>query len=180
MSRSDGECIRLCLDGHPEAYEELVARYEAPVISYLAGRLGDADLAEEAAHEAFVRAYFALGRLRKPESFFSWLVGIADHAARDEMRLRRRQRGIDEAAAAAPAAPEKEQLDVERAVAGLDSAYRDVVLMRFFGGMSCAGIAERLGVSIGTVTKRLSRAYAMLRGRLEGQEKAASDKEARR
>jgi RNA polymerase sigma-70 factor (ECF subfamily) len=176
MSRSDGECIRLCLDGHPEAYEELVARYEAPVISYLAGRLGDADLAEEAAHEAFVRAYFALGRLRRPESFFSWLVGIADHAARDEMRLRRRQRGIDGTVAAAPAKAQEARFDIERAVGELGGTYRDVVLMRFFGGMSCAGIAERLNVSVGTVTKRLSRAYALLRKRLD---KLNSDKEAR-
>ena len=179
MSRTDAECIRLCLDGHPEAYEELVARYEAPLISYLAGRLKDADLAEEAAHEAFVRSYFALGRLRKSESFFPWLVGIADHVAKDEMRLRGRGRPLDESATAAPAESERERHDVERAVAGLGEPYREVVLMRFFGGMPCTAIAGKLGVTVGTVTKRLSRAYQMLRKGLERPQKSVNDKEVR-
>jgi len=176
---SDGECIGLCLDGHLEAYEELVARYEVPLISHLSGRLADGDLAEEAAHEAFVRAYFALDTLRKRESFFPWLAGIADHIAKDELRHRKRQHEMDGNLAAADASTSRPDRDLERAVADLAEPYREVVLMRFFGGMQCDAIAKTLGLSLGTITKRLSRAYTMLRESLERPEKAEADKEAR-
>jgi hypothetical protein len=47
--------------------------------------------------------------------------------------------------------------------------YREVVLMRYYGGLSCAEIGGNLGVPVGTVTKRLSRAYAMLRESLSSE-----------
>ena len=53
--------------------------------------------------------------------------------------------------------------ELKRVVAGLNRPYRDVILLRFYGGLSCAEVAERLDIPLGTVTKRLSRAYAMLR-----------------
>jgi len=83
MCRTDRECIEHCLDGHPDAYRHLVGRYQTVLVTYLAGHLGNREWAEEAAQEAFVRAYFALGKLRKPESFFSWLLGIAGRVAMD-------------------------------------------------------------------------------------------------
>ena len=53
--------------------------------------------------------------------------------------------------------------DLEKAVAELAEPYRQVILLRYYGGMSCAEVAERLGMPLGTATKTLSRAYAMLR-----------------
>jgi DNA-directed RNA polymerase specialized sigma24 family protein len=61
---TDKECIRLCLGGRPEIFRHLVTRYESALIKHLAGRLGNADDAVEAAQEAMVRAYFALPKLR--------------------------------------------------------------------------------------------------------------------
>jgi len=48
-------------------------------------------------------------------------------------------------------------------VAGLPEPYREVILLRYYGDCSCAEVAERLGVPLGTVTKRLSRAYDEMR-----------------
>ena len=56
---------------------------------------------------------------------------------------------------------------LEAAVAGLPEAYRTVVLLRYYGGLSCSGIAEQLGMPLGTVTKTLSRAYTLLRETLQ-------------
>ncbi|NLE60689.1 MAG: hypothetical protein GX616_20275 [Planctomycetes bacterium] len=89
MCRTDRECIEHCLDGHPDAYRHLVGRYQAVLVTYLAGHLGNREWAEEAAQEAFVRAYFALGKLRKPDSFFSWLLGIAGRVAMEQQRNER-------------------------------------------------------------------------------------------
>ena len=59
--------------------------------------------------------------------------------------------------------PPSQDVDLECAVAKLAKPYREVILLRFYGGLSCAELAERLGIQIGTATKRLSRAYAILR-----------------
>ena len=52
------------------------------------------------------------------------------------------------------------------AVTRLPDTYRQVILLRFYGGRSCAEISQNLGVPLGTITKRLSRAYTLLRERL--------------
>ncbi len=62
-------------------------------------------------------------------------------------------------------AAEERQVDVEleKAIAELPEAYREIILLRFYASRSCSQIAEQLNVPIGTVTKKLSRAYAKLR-----------------
>ncbi len=168
MSESDKESVRLCLDGHPEAFERLVERYQGPIVGYLSGRLGDRERAEEAAQETFVRSYFALSTLRKPEAFYSWLFGIADRVAKEEQRRRRRQEDAHSVPQerAVEETPNRD-LDVERAVARLGAAHREAILLRYYGGLSCEEISKRLEVPLGTVTKRLSRAYAVLRDKLK-------------
>ena len=55
---------------------------------------------------------------------------------------------------------------VTDAVAKMPDVYREVVLLRFYGGYTCAEISRDLNVPLGTVTKRLSRAYDLLREHL--------------
>ena len=166
MSQSDRECVERCLDGHPEAFEQLVERYQASVLSYLTGRLGDVRQAEEATQEALVRSYFALAKLKNPESFLSWLFGIADRVAKEQWRNQRRASEIARTPPPLRQRSTSHDYELQRAVTELAAPYRDVVLLRYFGGMSCAEVAERLGIALGTVTSRLSRAYTMLRGSL--------------
>ena len=164
MTQTDEECVKLSLDGHPEAFEPLVGRYWAPLLSYLAGRLGDRGWAEEAAQEAFVRSFLCLKGLRKPASFFSWLFGIADRVVKEQQRARWRNRQPgDLPSQGVVRQTQSNDYDLERAVATLPEPYRQVILLRYYGKLSCAQVAERLAVPLGTVTKRLSRAYAMLR-----------------
>lgn len=167
MRQSDDECIRACLNDHPEAFRHLVRRYEAPLARYLRGRLSNAEQAVEAAQEVFVRAYFALADLRRPEAFLSWLLGIADRVTKEIYRAARRCRTVDWQDADPAEAAVRHQTDAEaataEAVAGLPDAYREVIVLRYYGGHSCAEISRDLGVPLGTVTKRLSRAYALLR-----------------
>jgi RNA polymerase sigma-70 factor (ECF subfamily) len=182
MSRTDTECVELSLDGHPEAFEQLVECYWAPLLSYLAGRLGDSDRAEEAVQEAFVRSFMGLKGLKKPESFFSWLFGIADRVVKEQWRDERRRAEVLKRAPTQRShncdqwngmrvdrmSQRSHDYDLESAVAQLPEPYRQVLLLRYYGNLSCGQVAERLAVPLGTVTKRLSRAYAMLRTLLEG------------
>jgi RNA polymerase sigma-70 factor (ECF subfamily) len=58
-------------------------------------------------------------------------------------------------------------VDLDRAIADLPDAYREIILLRFYSGQSCRKVAESLEIPLGTATKMLSRAYAMLRRSLE-------------
>ena len=58
----------------------------------------------------------------------------------------------------------------ELAVAELPEPYRQVILLRYYSGNSCAQVAEELGLPIGTVTKQLSRASGLLREALRDEQ----------
>src|SRR5208283_679989 len=103
MELTDKENVERCRDGHPEDFGLLVDRYQKSVFSYLVWRVGNYSQAEEAAQESFVRAFLSLGKLRKPESFYSWLLGIAGRVAQEQFRGEVR-RGSDREAAEAMAA----------------------------------------------------------------------------
>ena len=92
MSITDKFYIERCLDGHPDDFRYLVRRYQAVLLAHLAGKLGNRDIAEEAAQETLVRAYFGLGKLKKPDSYFSWLLGIATRVAKEQQRQEQRHR----------------------------------------------------------------------------------------
>jgi len=169
MAESDQYYIQQCLNGHPDEFRCLVRRYQAGLSAYLAGKLGNKASAEEAAQETFVRAYFGLSELKKRESFCSWLFGIAGRVAKEQLRNQGRDGMADAVTEQAAAAKPAEDYQLEQAIGQLPDSYRELILLRFYGGQSCQKIAERLDIPVGTVTKQLSRAYAKLRQSLSSQ-----------
>jgi len=165
------------LDGHPDDFRYLVRRYQAVLLANLAGQLGSKDRAEEAAQETLVRAYFNMDKLKRPESFFSWLLGIGNRVAKEHQRkemIRQQREAIRSFSQEAPSPEFSQDYALEAAIAELPEAYRKVILLRYYGEHSCSQIAERLDMPLGTVTKTLSRAYAMLRKSLQQQEQTES------
>lgn len=170
MSENDKYYIERCLDGHPDDFRYIVRRYQGVLLAHLAGKLGSRDKAEEAAQESFVRAYFNMNKLRSPGSFFSWLLGIADRVAKEHHRkemLHQQREVIRSFSAEAPGPELSQDYGLEAAIAELPESYRRIVLLRYYGGRSCSEVAEQLDLPLGTVTKTLSRAYAMLRKSLQ-------------
>lgn len=171
---SDGEYVVSSRNGCPDHFRLLVQRYQRPLFAYLASRLGNQLEAEEAAQESFVRAFLSLKKLRKPESFYAWLMGIAGRVLKEQFRAaerRQKDRAIAETLLAedSTSAPE---YPLEEAIAVLPESYRQVILLRYYEGLSCQDAATRLGMPLGTVTKTLSRAYALLREELKARESA--------
>jgi len=172
-SLTDGECIERCLERDADDFGLLVTRYERAVIAYLRSRMRHRDRAQEAAQETFVRAYFNLAKLKKRESFFCWLLGIATHVARETDRREQKERGLSEAYAAwrrvaGPPSPHPdEDLALEAAVSSLAGNLKEVILLRFYADRSCLEISQTLALPLGTVTKRLSRASRLIRRRIE-------------
>ena len=174
----DADLVRRAREGDDDAYEDLVKRY-GPIafrVAWLVTR--DRDEAEDAAQEAFVKAYYALPRFRTEAPFRPWLLKIVANEARNRARSDRRRQGLALRAAAVSdrdAAPSPETValafeDREALVAALnrlDPRDREVIGYRFLLGLSEAETAEVLEVRPGTAKSRLSRAMAKLRTLLE-------------
>jgi RNA polymerase sigma factor (sigma-70 family) len=161
--------------GDVDAYQQLVQRYQglAHRVAFLVTR--DSAEAEDAAQEAFVKAYYALDRFRAGASFRPWLLKIVTNEARNRVRSGGRRAGLVLRAAeerpsgdAAPS-PEVVALDAERkrvlleAIETLPEMDRLVVMYRYWLELSEAEMATALGCAKGTVKSRLSRAIGRLR-----------------
>jgi RNA polymerase sigma-70 factor (ECF subfamily) len=174
----DAELARRAREGDDGAYEDLVKRYGqiAFRVAWLVTR--DRSEAEDAAQEAFVKAYYALPRFRPDAPFRPWLLRIVSNEARNRTRSTRRHRGLVLRAAAvsdgdAAPSPETAALaaedreDLVAALNGLSPPDREVIGYRFLLGLSESETAEVLGVRLGTVKSRLSRAMTRLRAVLQ-------------
>jgi RNA polymerase sigma factor (sigma-70 family) len=167
------ELVRRARRGEVSAYEELVRRYQgiAHRTAYLI--TGEAAEAEDAAQQAFVKAFGALGRFDPDRPFRPWLLRIVGNEARNLRRSAGRRAALALVVSREPeqlaASPEAEALDRERreslmaAVSGLVEADRQVIGLRYFLNLTEAEMAEALGVAPGTVKSRLSRAMERLR-----------------
>ena len=140
--------------------------------------LGSSADAEEAAQEAFVKAYYALPRFRQESPFRPWLLTIVANEARNRRKSAARRVRLalraaeDRPSGDAAPSPEAAVLARERraallaAVNDLRHDDRLVVAYRYFLDLSEAEMAEALDIPRGTVKSRLSRALARVRGRL--------------
>ena len=173
--QSDSELVNACLNGNRAAFAWLVRRYERPVRAAALNVLSDYHRAQDAAQEAFVKAYENLPALRKPEAFGPWLLKITHRCALDIARRRPNEAPLNTTVAAAIENPDG-QLDEAKqqllaAVIRLPKAENQVVMLRYFAGHSVKDVAEITGRGISTVTKQLSRAHRRLRKMLKEYEK---------
>jgi RNA polymerase sigma factor (sigma-70 family) len=170
--------IELAKDGDVHAYGELVRRYRdiAFRTAYLVTR--SAADAEDAAQDAFVKAYYALERFRSRESFRPWLLRIVSNEAKNRLRSARRREGLalrvaqDRRSGDAAPSPEAAVADMETrrallvALSGLSERDRLIISYRYLLELSEAETAQALGIRPGTVKSRLSRALDRLRDRV--------------
>jgi RNA polymerase sigma factor (sigma-70 family) len=176
----DVELAQLARDGDVHAYGELVERYREVAFrtAWLITR-SSAD-AEDAAQEAFVKAFYALGRFRAGEAFRPWVLRIVSNEAKNRRRSAGRRerltvrlaqdRGPGDAAPSPEAAAlgREEQEALLGAIERLSEPERLVVMYRYLLELSEAETARTLAIRPGTVKSRLSRALGRLRDQLEG------------
>lgn len=172
----DTELIAAVLNGDNEAFAGLVSRHQRQVAGFCLSMLSDAQAAEDAAQDVFVKAFTALSGFRGGASFSTWLYRIAyNHCCNLRRKTaRNRQESLDampEAArekalrAAAGETPHTAPVKPEAALGALPPAYRAVIAMRL-EGLSYSDIAASLEVSVDSVKARLKRARIILRARL--------------
>jgi len=185
--RRDAELVRRSLEGDRDAFGMLVRNYHADLLRFLRGMMRNPDDAEDAAQEAFLRAFRFLDSYDPARPFRSWLWTIG---AREAMRiLKKRDRkhlslettGSEEDEAFGPEASwhadttALDRLDAEllrRALLdGLDRLppdHRAVLVLRILEQRSYEEISEILEIPTGTVMSRINRARAGLRKSLRG------------
>ena len=168
------ELVERAKRGDVDAYQQLLQRHQDAAFrtAYFVAGPGDA---EDAAQEAFVKAFYALDRFRSGSSFRPWLLAIVANEARNRIRSANRRGALAlrlaESRFSGDAAPSPETAALARAdkeavlaaLAHLDEGDRLVIAYRYFLELSEKEMAEALGVRPGTVKSRLSRALARLR-----------------
>ena len=171
--------IQAARSGDPDAFGELVRRYEKKVFALTTRLCGNPDDAAEAAQEAFLAAWQGLPSFRGDAAFSTWLYRLTHNACTDLLRREGRHRSAagpsfnDEEAAVSVADPtpspqerveEKElQQKLEEGLAALPPEYRAVLVLRELHQQSYDEIARILSLDLGTVKSRISRGRKQLR-----------------
>ena len=163
LAETELDLITQAQQGNRRAFGELVRRYRKGVVNVVYRMCGDANLAEDAAQEAFIRAWQHLPNYRPRSPFRNWVYRIATNVALDALRRERETVDIDALSLATlDAGPEatvegKERDErVRQAVLVLPPASRAVLVLREYEGLSYREIAGTLGIPIGTVMSRLN------------------------
>jgi RNA polymerase sigma-70 factor (ECF subfamily) len=182
--------IEKVVGGQTETFHELIRPYERSVYLMALSLLHNEAEAEDAAQEAFIKAYRALGRFRSESRFSTWLISIVLNEARG--RLRNKKPGltdsIDDTAEGSitPAqltdwreipseSLERQEIRtlIRRALTELPIAYREVFVLRELEERNVQETAETLGITVASVKMRLHRARIMLQKQLAPQLKSA-------
>ncbi|MCK6579303.1 MAG: sigma-70 family RNA polymerase sigma factor [Anaerolineae bacterium] len=168
------EWIQAALEGDQDAFAELVYTYQDSVFNLCYRILSDRVEAEDAAQEAFLRAYLNLSRYDPSRSFKTWLLTIASNHCIDRLRRRRMKlMSIDDPMPSLTLSsdePEPEQASItreqseaiQRLLDKLPADYRAAIVLRYWYDYSYNEIADMLETSESAIKSRLFRARQML------------------
>ncbi|MCE5302627.1 MAG: sigma-70 family RNA polymerase sigma factor [Planctomycetaceae bacterium] len=162
--RPDGQLVAAAREGDAESFVELYRRYYPAAVGIAYSTLSDRHLAEDAAQEAFAIACRDLRRLRRGDKFAHWLNAICRKVACRLMKWKS-QSGLPEnllstanqADADAESREDRARL-VRQAMHRLSASAREIVVLRYFSGLTHEQISRVLGISDRAVYSRLCRA----------------------
>jgi RNA polymerase sigma-70 factor (ECF subfamily) len=161
-----------CQAADPDAFAEIVNRYGPRLRYYLLKLLGHPEAAVDASQEVWLDVYRGIARLRRPESFRTWLYRVArDRAARVLRQSRSRPRTVgDDQLADAEVVEDFTAEDAARIHSALDrlsAEHREVLVLRFMDDLSYEEISQVIGCHLGTVKSRIHHAKRLLRRAME-------------
>lgn len=162
--------------GDKAAFGKLIEAYQGPVYNLAYRMLSNSGEAEEAAQEAFIRAYTRLDSYNPAHKFSTWLLSITSNYCIDQLRKRRAVfLSIDEPLPPHPALsadqekrPEsqllmnEQQTMVQSLLEELAPDYRQTVVLRYWYDLSYEEIAEMMDTTVSAIKSRLFRARKQL------------------
>jgi RNA polymerase sigma-70 factor (ECF subfamily) len=182
--------VQRCAAGDEAAFAELVAEHQRMVVQLAINLLGDRDEALDLSQDVFLRVFRTIHRFRGQSALRTWIYRIAVNQARNRHRFWRRRHRADQVSLDAHVAihgdflsgsdvgPDQMLLQKElaarlqHALEALPFDQRTVIVLREIDGLSYDEIAYSLGVAVGTVKSRLTRARHTLRVELQEVRKA--------
>jgi RNA polymerase sigma-70 factor (ECF subfamily) len=177
----EASLVQRCASGEEAAYAELVTDHQRMVVQLAVNLLGDRDEALDLSQEVFLKVFRTIHRFRGQSSLRTWIYRIAVNQARNRHRFWRRRHRADQVSLDAHVAAHGEFLSgglsrpdrvldqkelanrLQRALDHLPFDQRTAIVLREVDGLSYEEIAFSLGVAIGTVKSRLTRARQALR-----------------
>jgi RNA polymerase sigma-70 factor (sigma-E family) len=156
-------------------FGEFFAAHYAPVVRGLTLATGNAQLAEDAAQEAFARAVRKWSRVRRMERPVGWVWVVAMNVARRQARrVAREEPGAVDASAAVTVADAgaavTTRIALREAIAALPRRQREAVVLRYFADLSIDETANAMGCATGTVKSAVHAALASLRIELDDED----------
>jgi len=176
--------IQRCAAGDETAFAEVVAEHQRMVVQLAMNLLGDRDEALDLSQDVFIRVFRTIGQFRGQSALRTWIYRIAVNQARNRHRFWRRRRRSDQVSldahveahgdfqCGAEVGPDRILAQKELAArlqGALDALpfdQRTAIVLREVDGLSYDEIAFSLGVAVGTVKSRLTRARQSLRAGL--------------
>ena len=169
MQQSESELLLRAQNGDSEAFSGLVDIYQRPVFNLCYRMSGNAEDAEDAAQETFLRAYKSIKRFDMSRPFSTWLLSIAAHYCIDQAR-RRRYQVVSIEELPVPDLPDQspgvekgivlkeDQQRIRKLLQSLDPTDRAAVVMYYWYDFSYIEIARSLSLTESAVKSRLHRA----------------------
>lgn len=169
MTDPELEWLQQARKGNDEAFASLVEKYQTPVYNLCYRMLGGAQEAEDAAQEAFWRAYQNLHRYDPNRSFITWLLSIAAHHCIDTQRRRRLptldidllpEQDVPDGAPNPQYVIEEnqEKEQIQALLSTLNEQDRAALILRYWYDFSEEEIAASLSLTVSAVKSRLFRA----------------------
>ena len=170
MDEPDPQLISAAKAGDLDAFERIVRRYQTDVLRLALHVVRDMGAAEDAAQEAFVRAFRFLPRYRGESKFSTWLFSIARNCALDELRRTTRggfPRDDFDTNVAARDSDAQVGLEIREAMGALPLDLREAVILIDMFGMSYREVGIVMRLPEGTVKSRVHRAREQLAKQLD-------------
>lgn len=178
----DRELVRRAVAGESAAYAELVRRWSAPILAACRARVRTSHMAEDLTQETLLRGWKSLRSLQDGDKFGAWLRGIAHRVCLDWLKSpHNREQPFSRLGDAAfgeqlrderpsPAEHLAVQNDcelIDELIVELSEDERETLMLYSSGEWTYARLADYLGIAVGTVNARLTRAREHLRKRFE-------------
>jgi RNA polymerase sigma-70 factor (ECF subfamily) len=157
--RSEIHLIEAATSGDIESFGELCRRYYAAMAAIAYAVLSDHQLAEDAAQESFARALVRIKSLKERAKFAPWLAAICRNVAKDMVATKARQMSTEDVSQVDKVEnhDENDRL-IRRAIEQLPKSAKDLVVLRYYDGLSYEQISSVLGISEASINGRLTRA----------------------
>ena len=166
QNNPEKELIKAAINGNIESFGELARRYYAAMTAIAYSVLADHQLAEDAAQESFARALVNLKKLKSKARFAPWLAAICRNVARDMVAAKVRQipTGRDDLSQVTDGCDINEDGRlVKQAIEQLPADVKELIVLRYYNGLSYEEIGSVLGISKPTINGRLTRVKRKLK-----------------